>query len=285
VDAQGSLKRTSRGFLTSERSEEGHQAVRPLPGQAAAVGAPAAQEKNGWTEDFWRQEAGFLFVRVQELEGQLRRRTLVLGSSLGLLMGAAASMAVAILFSLTPLQQRPQLAAPSPVEQPVRSTPTAVDETLPVPLVVAAQPIRQAGDPGPPMVQPLAREQTLDPVRRAEVDSLTAASKHNAIAPVARRIEPRGAHPMPTAEAQVLLPSPVRANEPADATSAASSLRAALSDVKRHMSSASELPKPPLIALKAREPILEERSLPAEEALPPPVAPGAVRTGPPDARR
>jgi hypothetical protein len=243
MTAEHGSERTSRPFLLPGTSEEEHWPVRPEL-RWPAVDAPrelpptSVQEADGWIENYLRHEARWLGVRVEELERQLRRRTVVLGSGLVLMAGAAAGAVVAILFLLSSLPQRPQLAAPSSAERPLLAAPSAtVDMTFPVPLVVATQPAKQAGNPKPPMVQLPSPEQTLDPARRAELAPVPSAPERDLIEPVARRAKSRGAQPIPTVETQALPPSPpLRAGDLADPTGMPPSLRAVLSDIKRQMS-------------------------------------------------
>jgi hypothetical protein len=241
MTAEHGPERTSRPSLLPETSEEEYRPVPPEP-RRPAVNVPrelppaSVQEADGWIENYLRHEARWLGIRVEELERQLRRRTMILGSGLVLMAGAAAGATVAILFLLPPPHQRPQLAAPSPAERPGLAAPTAVGVTLPVPLVVAAQPTKQADNPGPPMVQPPSPEQALDPARRGELAPVTSAPERGLIEPVARRAELRDAQPIPTAETRVLPPSPpLRADDPTDPAGTTSTLRAVLSNIKSQM--------------------------------------------------
>jgi hypothetical protein len=301
MTAEHGSERTSRPSLLPGTSEEEHWPIRPEL-RGPAVDAPrelppaSVQEADGWIENYLRDEARWLGVRVDELERQLRRRTVVLGSGLALMAGAAAGAIVAILFLLSSLPQGPQLAAPSPAERPLlAASSAAVGMTFPVPLVVATQPAKQAGNPRPPIVQPPSPEQTLDLARRAELARVPSAPEDDLIEPVARRAESRDAPPLSTMETRALPPSPpLRADDLADPAGTPPMLRAVLSDIKRQMSvprgtdypraTASMPPgferaEPPLIALPAREPTGKAKPLPVPttSSFPPEPFDGAMR--------
>src|SRR5688572_26711789 len=98
-------EQTSRSpLLLHETSEEEHRSIRPEPRQPVMdtpreLPPGPAQDVDSWIENYWRNEARWLEAQVQELKHQLRRRTLVLGSSLALMTGATVGTVVVLLLS------------------------------------------------------------------------------------------------------------------------------------------------------------------------------------------
>jgi hypothetical protein len=214
--------------LASELGGEEQRSVlsEPRRSPAAAPREPppaSAQQADGWIETYWRNEARWLSVRVEELERQLRQRTLVLSSGLALMTGAAAG---AILFSLSPFQSRPQITA---------AVPTVVAAALPRAPPAPVQAAKQAALPEP-VVRPPPPEQTSSHNGyRAEPAPAPPAPEHDAAEPAALLTERADVQPVPTAETRALpaLP-PMRANNHAE-TAEIPALRAVLSDIKQQM--------------------------------------------------
>jgi hypothetical protein len=115
VNAARGPERTSRGPPLLEATGVGPSPPAGSEPPPSAAGVPrelspsSARDVHGWVDNYWEQEARWLGVRVERLERQLRRRTVVLGSSLALLSGGAVGAIVAFLFSMPPFDQHHQL--------------------------------------------------------------------------------------------------------------------------------------------------------------------------------
>ena len=158
--------------------EDSH--VRPVGPIATVAGhhgetldrvAVADPEMEGWR----RNEMRYLAGRVEELEGQLRRRTWLLGGGFGLCLLAATALAGAIWLPFQPLnpwpiaRQAATATTPPPITapaQPVATPPPAVVERAPsaVTAPAANQPATPAAitpeAPPAPLLHPQSTERT-----------------------------------------------------------------------------------------------------------------------------
>jgi hypothetical protein len=228
---------------------------RQRPGGARSQSALEVKQEDRWIAGYWRSEACALRSHLEELEGRLRRRTVVLGSGLALMTCATG----VLLFSLVSLQQRPELAAAAPTREQGVEASIAVGKPEP-----AVQP--------PPSEQIFDNERQVKPFpeRLAAHDELTVLT-----VPVMLRPEPRDRPPLAAAEIPPL-PS-LRTDKTAAAPATTSRLRARLSSVKQQIQGSLsvadpqahsrrspdvEAPEPPLVDLTSQEPPSETRPVP-----------------------
>jgi len=219
---------------------------------ARSQSALEVKQEDRWIAGYWRNEACVLRSHLEELEGRLRRRTVVLGTGLALITCATG----VLLFSLVSLQQRPELAAAAPTRE------QGVEASIAV------------GKPEP-AAQPSPSEQIFDNERQVKPLSEMLAAHDELTVPVMLRPEPKDRPPLATAKIPPL-PS-LQTDEAAAAPATTSRLRARLSNIKQQIQGSLsvadsqahsrrspdvEAPEPPLVALTSQEPPSKTRPVP-----------------------